>query len=410
MPHALIVSNQVPGRDMGFEKAGHAIYLSGFICFLKSRGYDVTLLSFRPQVNFVVTRSASLTAHVVGPDFAEMGDFTVVKDPKAIATLVAWNLYKRLPRRLQALMDAVRKRKRMKSGNVHNFGTFITSEECRGAQRLAEQLKPDLILYDSVYNVCEQIYTCPQWVITHEIKHQRMDSFRSQGVANGEGGLTAELEAELLGKIGKLIAIQWDDGEELKRLVPGAHVVVTPVTCERSVRTPEPPTVKPHCVFIGSGSYHNFDGINWFLEECWPIIRSKRSDATLDICGTVSFRLGNAPPGVKFRGVVPELADAYRDACVTIVPLRIGSGLKIKLAEALSQAKAVVTTSVGAQGLLAVRPRPFAVADSAEEFAAAVLSLFESFESRRGLQDTAWAFSAIFEAEQAFKELHKAIS
>jgi glycosyltransferase involved in cell wall biosynthesis len=410
MPHALIVANQLPGHDLGFEKSGHGMYLSGILDFLRSRGYEITLLSLRPSVDFVASRTTSLPARVVGPDFISIGKWTLLKDPRAIAVLAAWNIYKRLPRFAQTSMDRARKKIRMKQGNVHNFGTFITPAEIAYLRRLVARLKPDLILYDSVYNVCDKLSDSPHWIITHEIKHQRMDSFRAQGLANDETGLTAEKEAELLGKIGKLIAIQWDDGEELKRLVPGADVVVTPVTMQRAERSRDAlEATRPHCVFIGSGSYHNLDGIEWFLENCWPLIRTKRPDATLDVCGTVCYRLEDAPPGVTFRGVVEQLVDAYAGAAVTIVPLRIGSGLKIKLAEALSLGKAVVTTSVGAQGLLAVNPAPFLRADTAHEFAEAVLRLFDSPELTRQLQTAAWEFSAIFEKHHAFKELDAVI-
>ena len=75
-------------------------------------------------------------------------------------------------------------------------------------------------------------------------------------------------------------------------------MVVVPVTMALPPRAPRAP-VPGRCLFVGSGSYHNYHGIRWFLDECWPAIRAAVPGATLDVVGTVCFlRLPAAPPGV----------------------------------------------------------------------------------------------------------------
>ncbi len=132
----------------------------------------------------------------------------------------------------------------------------------------------------------------------------------------------------------------------------------------------------------------NREGLAWFLEHAWPLIRQTRPATTLHICGAIGATVPQPPPpGVVVRGRVPDLTSEYAAAAVVIVPLLQGSGVKIKLVEAASFGKAIVTTPIGLQGLDFLRAGVRETA-TAPAFATAVLELLASETTRLHLSRT----------------------
>ena len=78
------------------------------------------------------------------------------------------------------------------------------------------------------------------------------------------------------------------------------------------------------CLFVGSSAAPNVDGIKWFIEFCWPIIRERRPNAMLYVAGSVCDALASTPASDKLLNVVETLDDLYAEASVVISPLRAG--------------------------------------------------------------------------------------
>jgi O-antigen biosynthesis protein len=132
-------------------------------------------------------------------------------------------------------------------------------------------------------------------------------------------------------------------------------------------------------LFVGGFKHApNVDGILWFAGEVWPAIRAAVPDAMLTV-------VGSHPPvqvldlarieGINVVGYVPEMVPYLDRAALSVAPLRYGAGMKGKVVEAMASGLAVVTTSVGAQGLGAVSGRHLAVADDSGEFVRRVVEL-----------------------------------
>ncbi|WP_137126164.1 glycosyltransferase [Roseomonas sp. HF4] len=220
-------------------------------------------------------------------------------------------------------------------------------------------------------------------VVMHDLFSSRPSAFAALGTPDSVASLAAPAEAELLAGAEFVIAIQHDEAAAARRMLPpGRSVVVAPMGVE--------PVAAPQrgegdgLLFVGSGTAPNVDGLRWFLAEIWPKIRAARPDARIVIAGTVCAALaaGDWPAGATPLGRVPDLAAVYRCADVVVSPLRVGSGLKIKLIEALGQGKAVVATTVTAQGVDGLLRGAVALADTPEAFAAEVLRLLASPELR----------------------------
>jgi glycosyltransferase involved in cell wall biosynthesis len=120
------------------------------------------------------------------------------------------------------------------------------------------------------------------------------------------------------------------------------------------------------------------------------LVLSARPNAKLDIAGTVSRAFsGDWPPGVRFLGLVPDLDPLYEAAGVVISPLTFGSGLKIKLIEALAKGKAIVATSVTLHGVENECRDGVCVADDPASFANSIVRLLGNDEARHDLASRA---------------------
>jgi glycosyltransferase involved in cell wall biosynthesis len=128
-------------------------------------------------------------------------------------------------------------------------------------------------------------------------------------------------------------------------------------------------------VFFGLMSYvPNVDGVTHFLQEIWPSIAAKHPDARCKIIGgkPPPSLLALAGPGIEFTGFVPDLRPHLASAAAVVVPLRLGGGTRLKIVEAMAMGKAIVSTTLGAEGIEAMPGRDLLIEDEPARFGAAV--------------------------------------
>ena len=142
-----------------------------------------------------------------------------------------------------------------------------------------------------------------------------------------------------------------------------------------------------HLIYIGSMDwYPNEDAVAFFTDEVFPRIQEKVPDVKFSIVGgNPSGRVQKLAErdGVVVTGRVPEIKPYFAEATVFVVPLRIGSGTRLKILEALAMGKAIVSTSVGAEGLDLKNGEEIFIADEPDAFADAVTQLLTDAELRR---------------------------
>jgi succinoglycan biosynthesis protein ExoO len=194
--------------------------------------------------------------------------------------------------------------------------------------------------------------------------------FASQGLNDTVGTVDGNTEAAKLSLADAVIAIQPADAAWVRQNVPGVAVLEAPFAATMS------PCVQPGdddvLLFVGSNTAPNIIGLTWFLDEIWPI----------------SFG-GHAYKQVEFLGIVPDLGPVYAQSGIVISPLTLGSGLKVKLVEALGAGKACVVTSVTLQGVEDVTKSAVRLADTPTAFADAVLSMVADRTARADLAERA---------------------
>ncbi len=142
-----------------------------------------------------------------------------------------------------------------------------------------------------------------------------------------------------------------------------------------------------HLIYIGSMDwYPNEDAVAFFTDEVFPLIQEKVSNVTFSIVGgnpSARVRKLAEKEGIVVTGRVPEIKPYFAEATVFVVPLRIGSGTRLKILEALAMGKAIVSTTVGAEGLDLRNREEIFIADEPTAFADAVTRLLMDSELRR---------------------------
>lgn len=186
------------------------------------------------------------------------------------------------------------------------------------------------------------------------------------------------------------IAVSEDDRTRLQALAPGARCVAIPTGVDTSYFSPSNVTETPdHLVFTGSMDWFpNEDAILHFVESILPRIRLQIPHVTLTVVGrNPSARLVAAArrAGAVVTGTVSDVRPFIAEAAVYIVPLRAGGGTRLKIFEALSMGKAVVSTTVGAEGLAVRDGHNIAIADEPDAFAARVIELLRNPDARLAL-------------------------
>ncbi len=134
----------------------------------------------------------------------------------------------------------------------------------------------------------------------------------------------------------------------------------------------------------------NADGIRWFVQEVFPLIKEKIPSATLTIAGRNPpadfFRFEEASAGaIKVTGFVPELTPHLERSAAMVVPVRAGSGMRVRILEGFAQAMPIVTTTVGLEGIQAKHGEEVMVADTPVDFANCVVELLGDVDMQRRL-------------------------
>lgn len=182
----------------------------------------------------------------------------------------------------------------------------------------------------------------------------------------------------------RIIAVSESDAQWMRQHFGATRIDVIPTGVDVDYFA-RPPAVLPvaDLAFVGSMDWMpNIDGMEYFVQQILPLIRARRPACRLVIVGrnpSPSIRaLAERDPQIQVTGTVADVRPYLWGSKVSIVPLRIGGGTRLKIYEALAAGTPVVSTQVGAEGLEVTDGEHIRLADSPEEFAAACLELLEN--------------------------------
>ena len=205
-------------------------------------------------------------------------------------------------------------------------------------------------------------------------------------------------ERDALAHFDLVLAVSEADRDTFERLYPGAlrapvHVVQTGVDTQYFSPLSATPARRAHLVFTGSMDWlPNEDGMLYFVRDILPLVRQAEPGATLSIIGrapTPAVRKLAEQHGVEVTGSVDDVRPHVAAGSVYVVPLRIGGGTRLKIFEAMGLGKAVVSTTIGAEGLPVTDGADIVIADEPAAFAAAVVRLIRDDAARTRIESAA---------------------
>jgi len=192
------------------------------------------------------------------------------------------------------------------------------------------------------------------------------------------------------------IAVSETDGEAMLRDFGARAVSVIPTGVDLDYFAPQAGG-GAGIVFVGSMDWMpNQDAVRYFANDILPLVHRQEPDVKFTIVGRSApadiVELSRTLPGVEVTGFVEDVRPYVARADVVVVPLRVGGGTRIKIYEAMAMAKAVVSTTIGVEGLPVRAGCDLLIADAPEDFARDVLQLLRDPEMRRSLEQRARAY------------------
>jgi len=268
--------------------------------------------------------------------------------------------------------------------------TWYTHDSAPFVRRLTDLLRRerfDLVHVDSLdlVRMLSFVRDLPVVCTHHNVESSLL---RRRAVAAVRGGqrayyafqakLVERAEREWLPRVQLNIAVSSTDAAALAALAPRAQIAVVPNGVDVEYFTPRDGP-QSGCVFVGGTGWHpNRDALEWFASAIAPRLAASGDAAVATWVGRATEgerRRYDGVPGVRLTGYVDDVRPYLAAAACFIAPLRVGGGTRLKLLDAWAMGKAIVSTSIGAEGLDARHNVDILLADTEAAFAEAIASV-----------------------------------
>lgn len=291
---------------------------------------------------------------------------------------------------------------------------FISKDFANTLEKILQRQRFDIVQLESLFiapyiPLIRRLSSAPILLRAHNIEHliwHRLQTGTRNPVKKWYlKHLTNTLhtfELDALGKVDGVIAITPKDAQYFKKHLKEEKVIsipfgIQPEVIEKYTRRINT-IVEPTAIFhLGSMNWlPNQEGILWFIENVWPEISTKHKGLILHLAGR------NMPDNIRklnsesiiIDGEVPDAIDYMHRFQIMAVPLLSGSGIRIKIIEGMMAGCAVVTTTIGAEGINYTNGRHLLIADSASDFKSALNKLITEAEYTSNMGKEAAQFVA----------------
>lgn len=298
--------------------------------------------------------------------------------------------------------DYARRLSCLARGCSYSIARFRSPAIAARIARCLRERQPDMIWCDSVFALDNVPPTAiPVVLNSHNVEHLMLRRYAGldrnplrRCYARLEGRALRRAERRACARAALVLACSAEDQTMLRRLRPDVPVFVAPnVVDTGALANIEPGAANPdQPVLLFQGAmdwFPNRDAAGYFAETVWPLVRAQCPGAKFVIAGRnppAAWRQRvEAHPGVEFTGSVEDMRPYLAAATLVVVPLRLGSGTRIKILEACAAGKAVISTRVGAEGLELEDGRDFLLADDPADFARHSLALLRDAARRRSI-------------------------
>lgn len=285
------------------------------------------------------------------------------------------------------IVDGIRAIFRNKPYHVERFNSkdMVTKLE-----HILRHEKFDIVHLESIYvtpyiDVIRKYSQAKIVIRVHNIEHQIWDRLAENEtnpvmkmVYRVNKKQLARLEKTILKKVDGYMTISEPDYQYFQNTAENVPGIVIPFGIDMDNYELEDDYIasdKPSLCHIGSMNWSpNIEGIEWFLDEIWPLVHQEHPDLQFTVAGhgMPEHLMERKDENVEFVGTVPDANEFMLDHDIMIVPLLSGSGVRVKIVEAMALGRVVITTSVGAEGLDVVNGKHLFIANTPEEFLAVI--------------------------------------
>ncbi|MBV6416820.1 MAG: hypothetical protein CMLOHMNK_01435 [Steroidobacteraceae bacterium] len=267
--------------------------------------------------------------------------------------------------------------------------------------------QPDVVVFDFLHGavLAPQQIEVPSVIFTHNVEAQifarHLEVARNvwmRAIWRNQLRKMRAFEAQALGAFDVVVAVSREDSRLLEKEYGIRDVHVIPTGVDLEFFRYSPPARDADIVFCGSMDWlANQGAMRYFMNEVWATIVARVPDATMTV-------VGRAPPAAlvaeatrrglnwRFTGFVDDVRPIVGGAAVSVVPLQVGGGTRLKVFESMAMGPVVVSTAIGVEGLPVESGVNCVVADDAEAIANAVVSLLSDRERRVAISVAARQF------------------
>ena len=360
---------------------GSSAYVLSIVEYLRSSGFRIHYVSpspavfgrwpfFRLRPEMDVFESYRIRGSI------KLGPFLLLPDPRVFCRALVAVLDRALAR------TGLSKRRLGKPAR-HSITVPLSPRDSQFVERHVRGRADALILDYAFLTPCIKFACGPQTptvVIMHDLFSAAIPDLRKVAEDRYVPEILETAEMDLLSAADLVVAIQDEEASVVRDRLPQQRVIVAPMAVDAAdhASAGRPDTI----LFVASNTLPNADGLRWFIDNVWSRIRERRPTARFLVAGSVAWSYAPAVDGVEYLGIVADLGELYERAGVIVSPLRVGSGLKIKLVEGLGWGKAMVVTPTSVRGVEQIVEKAVLVAEAADAFAANVLGLLEDGAKR----------------------------
>ncbi len=362
----LQVTNKVPYP----LKDGGAI-----ACMNLARGFS--LLGHKVTILAMNTVKHHITLTEIPDSVKELAEFKLVNVPARISPV-------------SALLNLIF------SNKPYNATRFISNAFATELQKVLLENDFDIIQLEGLY-VCPYIplirkHSKAKIIYrAHNIEHEiwSRTAIMAHGFEkwylNNLSKRIKSFEIQIMNKYDLLVPITSRDGAILNKHGNTKPVHVSQTGIDSSVLIPNSKNLKHPTLFhIGSLEWSpNQEGLIWFFDNCWDLIREKYPDLQFFIAGRNSppwFQKIMNLPNVVFKGEVTDAYEFINSKSIMVVPLFSGSGMRIKIIEGMALGKPIVTTQVGTEGISTTSGVNIVVTNGVDGFVQSISDLIEDRE------------------------------
>ena len=280
------------------------------------------------------------------------------------------------------------------------------------AQCLAR--KPNVVVFDFPHAavLAPARFDVPSVMFTHNVeswifeRHARVAANpASRWLWSQQYRKMQHFERSTLARFDEIVAVSEKDADWFRAKLACTNVHTIPTGVDLEYFAWSAPGEAPGIVFTGSMDWPaNRDGIDFFMREVWPAVVARIPDARMKVIGRSPppALVAKAPKNWEFTGYVDDIRPHARGAAVSVIPLRVGGGTRIKAYEAMAMGLPVVSTTIGVEGLPVEAGRHYLCADAADDFAAAIVSVLRDRALAQSLSRDA---RAIVESKYSNREV-----